>query len=115
MRAIQILKEGLAKLNVNLREIWQKFKCRQSMSNPPGVTGMCRPNGLLFHQKSLYMGPILVKKILRRESHFTKNQKLRKMVKSAIFEVVKPLEMGPDLQKILKNRQISRFLREKNP
>ena len=35
-------------------------------------TGMCRPNGLLFHQKSLDMGPILVKKILRRGSHFTK-------------------------------------------
>ena len=24
--------------------------------------GMCYPNGLLFHQKSLDMGPILVKK-----------------------------------------------------
>ena len=23
--------------------------------------GVCRPNGLLFHQKSLDMGPILVK------------------------------------------------------
>ena len=27
-------------------------------------TGMCCPNELLFHQKSLNMGPILVKKIL---------------------------------------------------
>ena len=34
-------------------------------------TGMCRPNGLLT-KKSLDMGPILVKKILRRGSHFTK-------------------------------------------
>ena len=36
--------------------------------------GMCRPNGLLFQQKSLDMGPILVKKILRRGSHFKKNR-----------------------------------------
>ena len=35
-------------------------------------TGMCRPNGLLFHQKSLDMGPTLVKKILRGGSHFKK-------------------------------------------
>ena len=44
-------------------------------------TGMCRPNGLLFHQKSLDMGPILVKKsleegpislkFLRRGSYFS--------------------------------------------
>ena len=59
------------------------------------------------------MGLILFKKILRRGSHFTKIAK--KMVKSAIFEVEKPLEMGPDLQKFRKNRKISRFLREKNP
>ena len=37
------------------------------------------------------------------------------MVKSANFEVEKPLEMGPNLQKFRKNRKISRFLREKNP
>ena len=35
-------------------------------------TGMCRPNGLLFHQKSLDMGPILVRQILRGGSHFNK-------------------------------------------
>ena len=28
-------KEGLVKLDVNLWEIWQKFKCRQSASGPP--------------------------------------------------------------------------------
>ena len=28
-------KEGLTKLDVNLWEIWQKFKCRRSMSYPP--------------------------------------------------------------------------------
>ena len=63
-------------------------------------TGMCRPNGLLSHQKSLDMGPILVKKIYTRRSHFTKIEK--KIVKSAIFEVEKPLEMGPDLRKFWK-------------
>ena len=68
--------------------------------------GMCRPNGLVFHQKSLDMGPILVKKILRRGFYF------KKIVKSAVFETEKPLEMGPDLRKVLK---ISSFLREKNP
>ena len=35
-------------------------------------TGMCRPNGLLFQQTSLDMGPILVNKILTRGSHFTR-------------------------------------------
>ena len=46
------------------------------------------------------------------------SQKLR-IVKSAIFEVEKPFEMGPDLQKLgkgnkTKNSQISLLLREKN-
>ena len=65
-------------------------------------TGMCRPNGLLFHQKSLNMGPILVKKFLRG-SHFIKN------VKSAIFEAENPLEMGLNLHKFQKNCLISCF------
>ena len=51
-------------------------------------TGMCRPNGLLFHHKSLNMGPILLKKILRRGSHFDKN--FEKIVKSAILRVENP-------------------------
>ena len=59
-------------------------------------TGMCRPNGLLFHQKYLYMGPILVKKSLEEGLI---SLKLQKMVKSAVFEVEKPLEMGLDLRK----------------
>ena len=62
------------------------------------------------------MGPILVKKILSILSHFTKNCK--KIVKSAIFEEEKHLEMGPDLQKFQKKKKtikINRFLREKNP
>ena len=37
------------------------------------------------------------------------------MVKSAIFEVEKPLEMGPNLRKFRKKRKISRFLRVENP
>ena len=37
------------------------------------------------------------------------------MVKPAIFEVEKPLEMGPDLQKFKKKLKIRRFLRKKNP
>ena len=62
--------------------------------------GDYRPNGLVFLQKSLHMGPILVKKILRRGSHFTKIAK--KLVKSGIFVVEEPLHMGPDLQKLKK-------------
>ena len=63
---------------------------------------MCRPNGLLFQQKSLDMGPILVKKSLEEGPISKKIAK--KMVKTAIFEVQKPLEMGPGLQKFRKNR-----------
>ena len=63
-------------------------------------TGMCRPNGPHFHQKSLDMGPMLVIKILREGSHFTKIAK--KMVKSAVLKAEKLLEMGLDLQKVRK-------------
>ena len=58
-----------------------------------GHTGMCRPNVLVFHQKSLDNGPIFVKKILKRGSHFTKIA-TKKNVKAAVFEAEKPLEMG---------------------
>ena len=50
------------------------FHCLKKASKTRGDTltlqhmGMCRPNGLLFHQKSLDMGPILIKRILRRGS-----------------------------------------------
>ena len=58
---------------------------------------MCCANGLLFHQKSLDMGPILVKKSLEKGSI---SQKLQKNCKNKqIFEVENPLEIGPDLQK----------------
>ena len=58
------------------------------------------------------MGPILFQKILQEGPISQKLQK--KWSKSAIFEVEKPLEMGPDLRKFRKKRKISRFLREKN-
>ena len=50
-------------------------------------------NGLLFHQKSLDMGPIFVKKSSEEGPISQTNSK--KIVKSVIFEVGKPLEMGP--------------------
>ena len=66
-----------------------QFKCSVVVLGGGGSTrmlkptGMCCPNGLLFHQKSLDMGPIFVKKILRRGPHFTKI--VEKIVKLAIF------------------------------
>ena len=60
-------------------------------------TGMCCPNGLLFHQKSLDMGPILVKQILRGGSHFTKNWKNCKISR---FWGRKTLRNGSQLAKI---------------
>ena len=66
---------------------------------------MCRANGLVFHQKSLDKGPILVKKsldngpilvkkILRRAPFHTKYEQI---VKSVVLGTEKPLEMGLDL------------------
>ena len=62
-------------------------------------TGMCRPNGLLFQQKSLNKGTILVKKSLEEGPI---SQKSRKNGKISHFEVEKPLEMCPDLRKFRK-------------
>ena len=59
-------------------------------------TGIFCPNGSVFHQISLDKGPILVKKTLG-EGPIWKLPK--KMVKSAIFESEKLLEMGPNLPK----------------
>ena len=78
-------------------------------------TGMCHPNGLLFHKKSLDIGPIVYKKSLQEDPNSQKQQK--KLVKSAVFELEKPLEMGPDLQKLKKKRGESNqlfFDREKS-
>ena len=74
-------------------------------------TGMCRPNGLLFQQKSLDMGPSLVEKFLRRGSHFAK---IVKNGKISHFEVEKPLEMGPDLRKFRKKAYQPFFEGEKS-
>ena len=74
-------------------------------------TGMCCPNGLLFHQKSLDMGPSLVKKSVEEGPI---SQKLQKNRKISHFVVAKPFDMGPNLQKFCKNHKISRFLGEKN-
>ena len=58
--------------------------------NPEGGThmlrhmGMCRPNGLVFHQKSLDEGPILVKEIPRRGFLFTKTAKAKQTKKCKI-------------------------------
>ena len=65
-------------------------------------TGMCCPNGLLFHQKSIDMSPILVKKFLKRGSHFTK---ITKNYKISHFQGRKPLEMASDLQNFKKKKK----------
>ena len=63
-------------------------------------TGMCRPNGLFFHKKSLDMGPIFVKKNKKGWSHFLKIA--GKKIKISRFEGEKSLEIGPDFQKFRK-------------
>ena len=81
--------------------------------------GMCCPNGLLFHQKSLDMGPIWSKKSLEGGPISQNLQKKKKMVKSAIFEAEKPLEIGLDLQQFRKKKKkpclFSHFLSAKTP
>ena len=99
-----------------LLELYQLIQyCRSG----PGGTQMCCPNGLLFHQKSVDMGPILVKKILRGgpiSQNFQQKKKKIDKIKSAIFEVENPLGMGLDLRKFQeKNCLFSHFLSEKNP
>ena len=69
-------------------------------------TGMCRPNGLLFHQKSLDMGPTLVKKILRGGSHFSK---FAKNCKISRFWGRKTLRNGSRFAKISKKLSIYPF------
>ena len=78
--------------------------------------GICCPCRLLFHQQIL----------IKHWFHFAKKESFHrnceKLVKSAIFEVEKPEEMGPDLQKFKKKKKegrkkktvISYFLKEKN-
>ena len=83
----------------------------KAMQSPGGTymlkhTGIWRPNGLVFHKnpstwvpflsKSPQRGPILQKKNVQK-------------LKSAIFEVKTPLEMGPDFENFEKSSQIRRF------
>ena len=57
-----------------------------------------------FSPNILRYGPILVKKILlQKRVQFHKT--FKKLVKSADFEVEKPLEIGPNLQKFLKKKK----------
>ena len=73
-------------------------------------TGMCHPNGLLFHQKSLDMGPTLVKKNPYRRVPFHKICE-KKCKISRLLRQKKPLQMGLDLRKLTKKKQ----QQEQNP
>ena len=67
-----------------------------------------------FHQKILRPGSHFGQKYPYRSVTFHLN--CEQLVKSTVSGVEKPLEVGPDLQKIKeKNSQISHCLREKNP
>ena len=61
------------------------FQCQENSYKSQGGThmlrhmGMCCPNGLLFHQKSLDKGPIFFKNILRHGSVFGEHPKIGKM------------------------------------
>ena len=114
---------------------WEPDAC--NLMAPPYITlyphmlrqtGMCRPSGLLFHQKSLDMGPILFKKILK-EGPISQN--LRIKCKITIFLGRKTPRKRSRFAKISKknpNKQtnknknkkqktclFSRFLSEKYP
>ena len=74
-----------------------------------GQTEMCRPHVLLFHQKSLDMGPILVKIL---EDHIS--EILRKPYNISHFEVENHLEMGSNLQKFSDKKSYQPFLSPEN-
>ena len=70
--------------------------------------GGCRPNGLLFHQKSLNIGSILVKKSLEGpiSQNLQKKKKKKKIVQLgllAVFDTEKPLQMGLNLRRFREN------------
>ena len=71
------------------------------------LLGMCATQWVTFSPK-----------ILRHKFHFGQKNPLKripfhknceKLVKSSIFDVEKPVEIGPDLQTFWKKNQISRF------
>ena len=58
-------------------------------------TGMCYRNVLVFHKKSLDMGPIFKKKSLEMGPI---SQKLQKKIISAVFEVGNSTEVGSNCE-----------------
>ena len=77
-------------------------------------TEICRPNGLLFHQKSLDKGPILVQKNLLKEEGPI-SQKMQKFWKTSYFWGRKTLWNGSRFAKISEKQSDQLlFLREKN-
>ena len=67
-----------------------------------GIQGCAtQMGGLAFHQKSLDEGPILVKEILTKGSHFTK---IASNGKISRFGGRKTLRMGPNSRNLKKNR-----------
>ena len=85
---------------------WTNFHiiCQQTLSGGWGYShvkayGYVPPRWVTFSQKILRHGSHFGVKILRRGSHFTKIAGKKKMVKSTVFEVEKPLVMGSDLRK----------------
>ena len=102
------------KTNIKLSYIYMKVEIYSLYERSiPGGThmlrymGMCCPNGLLFHQKSLDMGPILVKK-QKSWVEGPISQKLQKSFKISCFWGGKTLRNGSRFANILKkmsNRQ----------
>ena len=64
------------------------------------VYGMCHPNVLVFHKKTLDMGPILVKGIL---------------IKSAVLREKDPNRNGSRLAKIKKKKKKNTHTQKKTP
>ena len=68
-----------------------------------GTWGGCRPNGLLFHQKSLNIGSILVKKSLEGPISQNLQKKVIQLGPLAVFDTEKPLQMGLNLRRLREN------------
>ena len=83
-------------------------------------TGMCRPNGLLFHQKILRHGSHFGEKKLSEEGPISQNfqkKKKKKNCKIICFWGRKILRYGSQFAKMLKKKTVysAVFLSEKNP
>ncbi len=99
---------------------WDLTQCNCSSinrgQNPRGVlkyvsyTGMCRPNGLFFHKKSLDKGPLFRGKTLKHGSSFPKCSKfwvfaIQNFKKFRVFawRTLKNFKKAYILRKILRN------------